>query len=84
MPMPGILMQLAKNNPMIAKVKQMVGMMNGSQNPSAMLNNMMANNPQFAQVMNIVKENGGDPKTAFYSMADKMGVDPQEVLNMFK
>ena len=84
MAMPVILQQIAKANPMTQKVKQMMGMLQGSQNPQAMLNQMMMSHPQLKQVMDIVKENGGDPKTAFYSMADKMGVNPQDVLDMLK
>ena len=84
MAIPGMLLQLAKSNPMMSKVKQMMGMVNGAQNPNAMLNQMMSSNPQLKQIMDVVKENGGDPKTAFYSMADKMGVDPQDILNMLK
>ena len=84
MAIPGILTQIAKSNPMMQRVKQMMGMMNNAQNPSAMLNQMMMGNPQLKQVMDIVKENGGDPKAAFYSLADKMGVNPQDVLDMFK
>ena len=84
MAIPGILQQIARSNPMMSRVKQMIGMVNDSQNPTALLNQMMANNPQLKQIMDVVQQNGGDPKTAFYSMADKMGVDPQEILNMLK
>ena len=69
---------------MMQKVKQMMGMMNGVQNPQAMLNQMMGNNPQLKQVMDYIQQSGGDPKTAFYSMADKMGVNPQDIIDMLK
>lgn len=84
MAMPGILQQIAKSSPMMAKVKQLMGMVNGSQNPQAMLNQMMMQNPQLKQIMDYVQQSGGDPKTAFYSMADKMGVNPQDILDMLK
>lgn len=84
MAMPGILQQIAKASPMMQKVKQMMGIVNGSQNPQALLNQMMTNNPQLKQVMDYVQQSGGDPKTAFYSMADKMGVNPQDILDMLK
>lgn len=84
MAIPGILQQLAKSNPMMERVKQMMQMVKTAQNPNAMLNQMVMANPQLKQIMDIVKENGGDPKTAFYSMTDKMGIDPQEILNMIK
>jgi len=84
MAIPGILQQIAKSSPMMSKVKQLMGMVNGSQNPQAMLNQMMMQNPQLKQVMDYVQQSGGDPKTAFYSMADKMGVNPQDILDMLK
>lgn len=84
MAIPGILRQIAKSNPMIQNIKQMMGMVQAAQNPTEMLNQMMASNPQLKQVMDIVKECGGNPTAAFYSMADKMGVDPQEIMDMLK
>lgn len=84
MAMPGILMQLAKNNPMMGQIKQMMGMLQGAQNPTAMLNQMVQSNPQLKQVMDIVNANGGNPEKAFYATAEKYGVDPQEILNMLK
>ena len=59
-------------------------MVNGSQNPQLLLNQMMTNNPQMKQVMDIIKQAGGDPKKAFYSLAEQKGVDPEEILNMLK
>ena len=38
------------------------------------------NNPQIKQVMDYVNQNGGDPKTAFYKLAQEKGVDPNEIL----
>lgn len=84
MAMPGILQQLALNNPMTGKIKQMMGMVRNAQNPQAMLNQMMNSNPNLKQAMDFINQSGGDPKAAFYSMADKMGVNPQDILNMLK
>lgn len=84
MAIPGILQQLAKSNPMMEKVKQMMSMVKASQNPQAMLNQLMMSNPNLKQAMDIIQESGGSPATAFYSMADKLGVDPQEIIDMMK
>ena len=82
MGIPGILQQLARTSPMMQQVKQMIGMVNASQNPQAMISQMMNNNPQMKPIMDAINAAGGDPKKAFYGMAEKMGVDPQEILNM--
>ena len=84
MGIPGILQQLAKTSPMMQQVKQMIGMVNAAQNPQAMISQLMNNNPQMKPVMDAINAAGGDPQKAFYGMAEKMGVDPQEILNMMK
>lgn len=61
-----------------------MGMLKSAQNPQLMLNQMITNNPQMKQIMDIINQSGGDPKSAFYSMAEKTGVNPQDVLDMLK
>jgi hypothetical protein len=34
--------------------------------------------------MDVINQYGGDPKQAFYSLAEKNGIDPNEILNMMK
>ena len=82
--MANILMQLAKANPMMQNVRQMMGMLNASQNPMAMMNSMVQGNPNLKQVMDFINQSGGDPKKAFYALAEQKGIDPQEILNMLK
>ena len=62
----------------------MMGMVNASQNPQAMLNQIMSSNPGMKRVMDVINQAGGDPKKAFYQMAEQMGADPQEILNLLK
>ena len=52
-----------------------------AQNPTMFLNQLIMSDPQFAQVFEYVRKNGGDPQTAFYNYAKQLGVDPQMVLN---
>lgn len=68
---------------MMANLKQIKDLMNVVQNagnPTALLNTMMQRNPQIKQAMDFINENGGDPKAAFYKLAEQKGVDPEEVL----
>lgn len=69
---------------MMQNVRQMMGMLNNSQNPQVMMNSMVQNNPNMKQVMDIINQSGGDPKKAFYALAEQKGIDPQEILNMLK
>ena len=84
MALPGILQQLAQSNPMLQNIKQMMGMINASQNPQLVMNQLLSGNPHLKQVMDTVNQLGGDPKTAFYKLAEQKGVDPNEILNMLK
>lgn len=84
MAMPGILQQLAKSNPMMGQIKQMMGTIQAAQNPQAMLNQMVMANPQMKQVMEIVNQYGGDANRAFQAVAQQRGVNPQEILDMLK
>ena len=48
-----------------------------------MLNQMIGQNPQIKQVMDYVNANGGDPKTAFYKLAEERGINPDEFIKQF-
>lgn len=68
----------------IQNLKQMMSMVQNAGNPQAMLNNIVAQNSQMKQVMTYVQQHGGDPKKAFYDMAEQQGIDPEQVLAMLK
>lgn len=68
----------------LAPIKNMMNMIRGAGNPQMMLNQMVSQNPQMQQVMQYVKQNGGDAKSAFYKLANERGMNPDDVLNMLK
>lgn len=49
--------------------------------PQGLVNQMVNQNPQINQ---IIKQYGGDPKTAFYKYAEANGVNPDEIINMMR
>lgn len=57
--------------------------MNAVKNPMAFLQNQF-NQTQIGQAMNLIKQNGGDPKTAFYNLAKQKGVDPNDILKQLR
>ena len=71
-------------SPNLNSLKQAINMFRTAQNPQAMFNQMMANNPHYKQAVDFVNQNGGDPKKAFYSLAEQQGIDPNEVMRMFR
>ena len=86
MAIPAILQQLNRNNLSRAAqpIRQMMDAVRTAQNPQAMLNQLIMNNPQMKQVMDIVRQHGGDPMAAFRAEAEKRGVNPDEILGMLK
>ena len=61
-----------------------MNMVKSAKNPQAALQNMMQNNPQMKQVQGLIDQYGGDPKTAFYKMAEEKGIDPDQILTMLR
>lgn len=60
----------------------MFNMLRYSNNPNAIISQLALRNPLVANVMNVINQYGGDMKKAFYSEANKSGVDPNQILNM--
>ena len=65
-------------------IMQMFQNVKNAQNPNAMLQSLMQNNPQMKQVMDIINQNGGNAKQAFYNMAQQKGIDPNTIINNLK
>ena len=55
-----------------------------SKNPTELIRNMMMQNPQMKNAVNFVQSVGGDPQTAFYSLAKQKGVDPETILSQLR
>ena len=68
----------------IASIKQAMNTVRSAGNPQMMLQQILGNNPQYAQVQKLISDNGGDAQRAFYSLANQMGIDPNEVLNALR
>ena len=84
MGIPAIMQQLLQSSPAMTNIKNMVSMIRGAQNPQAMLNQMMTSNPNAKQVMDLINQAGGDPRKAFYQLAEQKGVNPDDIMNMLK
>lgn len=60
-------------------------MIQGSNNPKQLLQNLMQNSPQVQNVMNVIQNQyGGDAQKAFYDLASQNGINPEDVLSMFR
>lgn len=66
------------------QIRQMINMVKLSGNPQALLAQLAQTNPNMKQVMEIIRQYGGDANKAFYAIAEQNGIDPQEILNLLK
>lgn len=73
---------LLPNN--LSQIKQMMQTINSASNQQIALQNAVNSNPQMKQVMNLIQQNGGDPKQTFYKLAQQRGINPDEIINMLK
>jgi len=75
------IMQQLNRNALSPQIQQIKNFMRVAQNgPQGVVRNMIQSNPQFKQVMDLVNKNGGDPRKAFYSLAEQKGIDPSDIL----
>lgn len=70
--------QMIGNSSNMQQIRQFANMVKG--NPQA----LMQNNPQMKQVMQMVQQSGKSPKQYFYDLANQRGINPDEVIKMFK
>ena len=80
----GTMSQVSQTGNNLQYIRQMMNMIRNSNNPQYALQQMIQSDPRMQNVMNIIRQNGGDPRTAFYNLAQQKGVDPEEVLRMLR
>ena len=65
----------------VQQAKQILRQIKSMDNPQAMMNQILMNNPNTQQVLNFVKQMGNSPQSAFVALAKQKGVNPQEFIN---
>lgn len=60
----------------ISQIKNIMNLLKKSNNPQAMLQQMLQNSPQGQDIARRLQESNGDAKTAFYNLAKEKGVNP--------
>ena len=77
-------MQIAKASPMMGQIKQAMNTVRMAQNPQAVLNQMMCNNPLMKQAIDIINQNGGDVNKALRTVAEQNGFTEQDIMDLFR
>ena len=66
----------------LSQIKNLMNFVKNSSNPQEALQSLAMQNQQVRNVIDFVNKNGGDPKTAFYNLAQQKGVNPDDILKM--
>lgn len=82
--MPQILQQLSGGLKISPQIMQMIRMIKSAGNPQLMISQVLQMNPQLRQAMEIIRDYGGDANKAFYAIAEKNGIDPEEIMNLIR
>ena len=78
-------MQAVQKSPLLGQIQNLSQIVKAAKNPEMLLQQMISQkNPQMQQAMDYVKQYGGDPKAAFEKLAEEQGIDPNEIMQMFK
>ena len=88
MSVPQILQQLGmkavQSNPNFAQIKNLMSAARGAKDSEAIMQQIIANNPQYQQAYAQMKEQGGSLKEVFMNRAQELGVDANDIINMLK
>lgn len=68
-------------SPQIQQIKNMMRMVQMSNNKSATLQTLIAQNPGLKNIINLVNSKGMSMEQVFYALAQQRGIDPQVILN---
>lgn len=70
--------------PQINSAKQILNAIRMSNNPQAVIQQVLANNPQYRQVEQLINGSNGSVEQAIYSLCAQKGINPQEFLDALK
>ena len=72
---------LFQNQNPLNRIKMLI---NSNKNPQAIVEMMASNNPQMNTMLNMIKESKKSPKDIFYEMAQKNGLNPDDIVSQLK
>lgn len=64
----------------LAPLRNVINNLRMANNPEALFNQMMSQNPNMKQAYNYVKQNGGDYKQALQTILNEQGLNPDEIV----
>ena len=81
-PLMGMMSGMPGGNSPFGMIQKMMGMVQNTQNPGAMLQNMAQSNPNIKKAMEMCQ--GRNPKDVFMEMCQRNGMNPNDIINKIK
>ncbi len=75
---------LYQNTPQQPANNNLINLIKNSTNPGQLFQTMAKSNPQVQSIMQMIQQTNQTPKDLFYQAAQQRGVDPNQILSMFK
>lgn len=75
---------LYQNTPQQPVNNNLINLIKNSTNPGQLFQTMAKSNPQVQSIMQMIQQTNQTPKDLFYQAAQQRGVDPNQILSMFK
>lgn len=76
--------QVGMSQQMPQSNNNIVQMVKNSNNPGQLFQSMAQSNPQVQSIMRLIQQSNQTPKQLFYQAAQQQGVDPNQILGMFR
>lgn len=77
-------MNLQKARPLISQIRQKMDLVRNAQNPQAVMQQLIEQNPLMKQANDIAQKYNGDTDKAFLDICRQNGLDPNEIASLLK
>lgn len=72
------------NNALMENIINIIQFAKGQGNPQALIQQMEARNPQAAQMLNQIRQNGQSPKDMVIAILKQRGIDPEQIMKQLR
>lgn len=71
-------------NPLMQRIQSVIQMVKGQPNPEILIQQLERQNPQAAQMLNQMRQNGQSPKDVVMGILKSQGINPEDIMKQLK
>lgn len=72
------------NNALMQNITNIIQFAKGQPNPQMLIQQMMKNNPQAAQILSQMQSQGQSPKDIVINILKQRGIDPEQIMRQLR